>query len=93
MSDAHKYLTGIARAMYLQAVDAHAKGCSLVKRSANIEQLARMCSIENAEMLLKLLVREGVVEKSADGYTVLEKSNAATSIDEHIATTCKGGST
>ncbi len=55
----------IADTLYVLAVDAHAEGMALAKRSARIEQLSYICNEEEAIRLLADLQAEGIPHKDS----------------------------
>lgn len=74
MSDARAWLKQIADAIHLQAADAHILGMNLTKRSARIEQLARISSDDEATKMLAILVANQIVRPIEGGYAVCEVS-------------------
>lgn len=89
MKDAKHHLRHIADAFFTQSAEAHIKGMTLARTSARIEQLARILTESESDLVLAALIEEGSVCLVAGEYELVDVGDAGVLTD--IQVTSRGG--
>jgi len=71
-----KVVKQVAKQLLVAAADAHAKGMSLTRSAARLEQLAEIATDEGVRELLIATLAEGLVEVGDDGQLRVEGAPA-----------------